>query len=146
MKTQTVDATEQGDGADGSGVAPTAIDLMARLQTSLAETALKEAVDWATRATPMQVAQRLIDTQRTADRLYRMTVDALCHENEELRAAVKAQPPTLALKTYRERGCFSLAVVSHAALLEERGDKCHVEFARDGNGQIYWIVLSVEDV
>lgn len=136
MKTQTVDATDQGDGAAGSGEAPTTIGLMERLQKSLAGD--KELVDWATRATPTQVAHRIVVLEELGQRFAR--------ENAELRAAVKSQTPTVALKTYQERGCFSLAVVSHACLLEERGDRCHVEFARDGNGQIYGIVLSVEDV
>lgn len=141
MKAPTVSASAQGDGD-----APSTVDLMERLQTSLEETRAGEAkeIDWVTRASPMAVADRI---RRLEGELKAVRADLYraANENLELRAAVKAQAPTLLLKEFRVRDQLA-GLLSGAWLLEERGDRCHVAFTRDGDGHITGVALSVEDL
>lgn len=65
-------------------------------------------------------------------------------ENDELRDAVKAQAPLLPLRTYdTDDRLFGL--LNAVVLLEERGDRCHIELART-HDKITGVTLSVEDL
>lgn len=73
-------------------------------------------------------------------------VERLRRENAELRAAVKAQPRLVELKTYDAADYFMSGLICSARLLEERGDRCHIAFSRDADGTITGVTLSVEDL
>lgn len=79
METQT--PTTQADGAAGSG-APATIDLMERLQTSLETNALAAEVDLATRATPLQVAQRMRVLLKATEKMEREVKELRCARNQ----------------------------------------------------------------
>lgn len=174
METKTLDATpaESAESPDHSGQAdgaPSTIDLMGRLQDSLE----KDLLDWVTRATPLQVAARIKELNREPAELRRQLgveheqSDRFAQQVADLAGALGFEPttdydfsdlvkkavalrtgvdaPLLDLRLYEERDYLSASFVTNARLLEDRGDKCHARFARDGHGDIYGLVLAVED-
>lgn len=115
MEATTKNATEQADGAAAGS-------------GDIGETRHKNAM-WASRD-PYEVAEY---------------IERLKRENVELRAAVKSQPALLEMRTFDGHDSYLSGLVVSARILEKRGDKCHVGFKRDSEGEIVGVVLSVED-
>lgn len=128
MGTQTVNASEQ---AAGSGDTEKAI-----LHTLDAEAQLC-ALLGAGADELIAIDQRTLASRALA---------AVRETRREIQRGLGVTPaPLVELQTYDASDHFMSGFIQAARMLEIRGDKAHVAFKRDGEGEIVGVVFSVED-